>query len=228
MGELSLPHALSRVLVAIPDLRLTVIGAGSRDWWWWGLRLRFGKRVRLIKTIPKEQYLRYLHGATLYVDSFPWLGGTAFPEALILGRHIAGLLGVAWGYSAADELRSGNEDEFVESCLALTRLDHAAIVRQHDVRLKCVENHDPAKVRSRMDEALKFGLTVLPPQEQLKNPPIPKIEELWEKSAISNLPSKRRGNLSSSVRRQIALAHASTMGWMDRASIKLLYYGFLE
>ncbi len=227
IGGMSLAPAMERLLAASPDMRLVVLGGTDRDWWWKPLIRRFGSRVQLINTMPKEQYRDLLQGASLYVDSYPWIGGTAFPEALMLGRSVAGMLGLAWGYSAADDLRSSDEGQFVESCLALIQLDPAALARQQAVRTTCLEHHDPAKVRSRMDEHLVSGHVVCPPPEQLKHPPVPRIEALWEQTGRSNLPSKQRVNLSRAARRKFHLAHARAMGWFNLASLKLMMYGYL-
>lgn len=228
IGSMSLPFALGRLLAAAPALNLKAIGPGGGDWWWWPLRLRFGKRVELVKAVPKDQYRQYLMGCALYVDSYPWLGGTAFPEALMSGCRVAGLHGVAWGYSHADVMRSDDVASFVRDALALVNGEPSALARLDAERERCIRYHDPAQVRARMDQALDRGQCVEPPEGGLIRSGVETIEDAWRRRGRSVLPPRSRSRLVRSDVQRLAREHIAVFGPMSWASIKLAYYGYFK
>ena len=228
IGNMSLPFALGRLLAAAPALSLKAIGPGGGDWWWWPLRLRFGKRVELVKAVPKDQYRQYLMGCALYVDSYPWLGGTAFPEALMSGRRVAGLHGVAWGYSHADVMRSDDVASFVRDALALVNGEPGALARLDAVRERSIQYHAPAQVRARMDQALDHGKRVAPTDGGLVRSGVETIESAWRRGGRSVLPPRSRSSLVRSDVQQLAREHVAVFGPMSWASIKLVYYGYFK
>jgi hypothetical protein len=226
MGDMSLPSALTALLNADGQLKLVVIGASGKDWWWWPLRIKFGHRVKLRKAVPKEQYLQYLNSCALYVDSYPWLGGTAFPEALMRGARVAGLRGLAWGYSCADVLRSVDVEHFVQDSLQLLRNDPRSLSRLDEARVQCILYHEPKAVRQRMDACLEQNLTIPPLDHPLDQWPTAGAEEYWQLKGQSVLPSRKRGALKAPDLKRISMMHAHAFGKMNWSSITLAYYAW--
>lgn len=218
---MSLPTALRRLLLQQP-YRVTAIGPRSRDWWWWPLRLRFPCRVQVVKLLPKEAYQQLLARCSIYVDSHPLLGGTAFPEALMNGCNVSGLRGLAWGYSPADELIVDNVDAFIAHCTALVKGDQAALAAQAKVRELCILHHAPDGVRARMDQAWQADALLAPPCTQAPAPRPERLEQRWSQSATSQVPSRKECPLSASNRRWLTQAHARMMGWHHRSTWSLL------
>lgn len=218
---MSLPAALGRLLRQHP-YQVTVIGPRSRDWWWWPLRLRFPHRVQVVKLLPKEAYQQVLTRCSIYVDSHPLLGGTAFPEALMKGCNVSGLRGLAWGYSPSDELIVDNVDAFIAHCAALAQGNPDALAAQAKVRELCVQHHAPDRVRARMDQAWQSDALLAPPGTQAPTPRPEQLEKHWALSATSQVPSRKECPLSASNRRWLTHAHARMMGWHHRSTWSLM------
>ncbi len=96
-----------------PEFTLYVIG--PHFWvnpWWWGLKLAYPLRLRIRTLMPKEQYIRLLRHAKIYIDSFPVTGGLAFTESAMYGCLPVGIKIPVMGYSALDKYRLKNLEEF--------------------------------------------------------------------------------------------------------------------
>lgn len=105
-GGLSLPDVIEELLAARPDLSFTVIGVrAARDRWWWPLKARHPRRVRLHGLMPYAHYVEAMASADVLLDSYPISGGTAFPEAVWAGRFACALRSPLGGASPADALR---------------------------------------------------------------------------------------------------------------------------
>jgi len=224
---MSLPPVLSKLLAEHPNATLTVLGPKSRDWWWWALRARRGRRARVQQAIPKERYQQLLNTCTVYIDSHPILGGTALPEALMSGCHVAGIRGVAWGYSLADELLSADPDSFLAACAKLVQHDAGTLARQQEVRSSCKQLHDPAAVRCRLSRALS-GELVTPPFDaaDLAADHVRPLESHWEREAHLIHPGKNECPLASKDKQWLARRHLLHFGPFSWSTVKLLFYAF--
>jgi hypothetical protein len=226
---MSLPPVLSRLLAEHPSATLTVLGPKGRDWWWWSLRARHGRRVRVQQATPKERYQQLLSTCTVYIDSHPILGGTALPEALMSGCHVAGIRGVAWGYSLADELLSPDPDAFLAACAELVQQDAEALTRQQEIRSKCKELHDPAAVRSRLNAALSGQRVPLPFDEpHVTTDHVRLLESHWERNARLLHPGKNECLLAHKDKQWLARRHLRHFGPFSWSTLKLLFYAFVR
>lgn len=188
---MSLPSTFGKLLRRHPDFRVTVIGPSNRDWWWWPLRLTQRARFNLTSLMPKDAYMALLRSCSIYVDSHPLLGGTAFPEALMRGCRVAGIRGLAWGYSPADELCSDSEVAFLRQCMALAEGDPAALRHQEQVRARCVTDHAPAGVRERLTHAMVSDELLTPPTSTIPAPSSIGVERGWLRKGEVSLPSRK-------------------------------------
>lgn len=220
VAGMNLPAAFVRLLTTRPCYRLHVIGPKAHNPWWWSLRLRHPRRVRFLKLSAKDAYLEHVRASTIYVDSHPLPGGTAFPEALIQGRLVAGLRGCLWGYSPADQLLSPDVDSFIAHCVALAEADPEALARQEAVRRRCLEFHAPEAVRSRMDDAL--GGDLVPPPPDLGRAPA--VDAAWPATAAWHVPSYRACAVSGADREWLAGEYRRSRGWLDRGAWTLWRY----
>lgn len=221
---MSLPPVLGRLLKRHPTATLTILGPKKQDWWWWPLRLQGGKRVMLSQAIPKENYQGLLSACTIYIDSHPVLGGTALPEALMAGCNVAGIRGVVWGYSCADELLSPDPEAFLHDCEKLLQQDAPALLRQQDTRAQCRALHDPAYVRSRLNDALT-GKRVKPPfahqdTQDFERP----LELFWQRSGRLVHPGKNECQLLPEEKKWLAHCHLQHFGISSWSTLKILFY----
>ena len=188
---MSLPATFGKLLRQHPNFRVTVIGPSKRDWWWWPLRLSQGARFNLTQLMPKDAYMALLRSCTIYVDSHPLLGGTAFPEALMRGCRVAGIRGLAWGYSPADELCSDSEATFMRQCAALAKGEPKALQHQQEVRARCVADHAPTGVRERLSHAMVSDELLPPPNSTIPEPSAEGLEREWHRKGQVLLPSRK-------------------------------------
>lgn len=150
----SLPRVVARLLAARPDAAFTAIGVHPvHDAWWWGLKLRYPRRVRLRQVLPHAEYLSALDAADVLIDSYPITGGTAFPEAVWRGRFACALRSPWGGASPSDALRV----ETWREILALVDEPRRYRERLLECQRSMEEAHGLAHVRARYLAALAAG-----------------------------------------------------------------------
>ena len=218
---MALPPVLDRLLDEQPRSRLTVVGPKATDWWWLRLRVRRFRRVQFSRVVPKGTYRTLLDRCSVYIDSYPMTGGTAFPEALMSGCNVAGIRGVIWGYSFADKLLSTDADTFIQNCAELASGNLVAIQRQQSVRERCIDYHKPVAVRARLDRSLAENRLLDPPQDQLKDLPNPMLEAIWQAAESPQTPLTLRVTFSD--RKWLAKQHRKVFG-IGSGSRRLMFW----
>lgn len=220
---MSLPSTLSKLLRKQPRFRVAVVGPGNRDWWWWPLRLFQGTRFSLTPLMPKDTYMALLRTCAIYVDSHPLPGGTAFPEALMGGVRVAGMRGLAWGYSPADELRCDGEAAFMRQCAALAEGHPETLEQQEEVRARCFADHDPVRVRERLAHALTCDELLTPPPSEMPEPSSDGMEREWLRKGEVSLPSRKECPLKRNDRSWLAHQFAQRPGGLLSRSTWTLF-----
>lgn len=224
----SLPVVLMELLRRDQSIRLKIIGPDSRDYWWWPLRMRGGQRVQMMKAVPRDEYLKLLNDCAYYIDSYPWPGGTAFPEALMRGGLVAAIQGGSSGYSYADVLRSHSAEDFLDVCIKLAAKDDAALRLQAEVRQRCIAFHAPSAVRARMEQGMDPLHIEWPPQEMLARQQIPAAELDWMDNGRSITPSLKKLTLNRAMRAVLLRLHARHFGRLRHSSLKLGFDLYLK
>lgn len=155
---ISFQENIRYLLLSNKALNAVIVGPHWHDYWWWSLKLKFGKRLDLKQKLPYKDYIEYLAICSVYLDSYPVTGGTAFTEALIKGCNVAGLAGPSNGYGMADELKSESLlelDEFVQKIA----MQHPEVMEQEEItRLRAIDFHSPAAVRQRILQTMNNGI----------------------------------------------------------------------
>ncbi|MCC3703430.1 group 1 glycosyl transferase [Rouxiella badensis] len=95
--------------------------------WWWPLKIRYGKRIKILRYLPYEQYLALAKEADFYVDSYPFPGGTAFAEQVLAGKRGIGLISRIQGYSPADKLKRKSIEEVLHT---ISHYDDQGVVEE--------------------------------------------------------------------------------------------------
>lgn len=120
--EVSFPRFVRRVLQSNPNATFLIVGPRiATDFWWWLCKLQFPTRCKVPGPLCHSKYLEELREASVYVDSFPMTGGTAFPEAYAEGIQVAGLNTGIYGYTALDSIKCQSENELFSSVDALLK-----------------------------------------------------------------------------------------------------------
>jgi len=192
--DLSLPIILEKILIAIPHATFLVVGPKFFNYWWWSLRLKFPKRVSIKSAIPYKDYVNQLSKSTVYLDSLPMTGGTAFTEALIQGKSVTSVLGPISGYGMADLLRVTSVDALICSINSLFQNETTAIKQQEQIRLLAINFHATKSVRERLEQTISQG-KMHPPPIGLKPTPLPLwFEHVWNEDGKTIAAGFRNNN----------------------------------
>ena len=154
----SFQEEIKFLLLSNKSLNAVIVGPRWHNYWWWPLKLRFRKRLHLKAKIPYKDYIDYLAICSVYLDSYPVTGGTAFTEALTKGCNVAGLVGPINGYGIADELKSENIIELNEFILNIDRQHAETIEQEKTIRERAVVFHSPTAVRQRILQTINAGV----------------------------------------------------------------------
>ena len=153
-GASSFPEFMDKVLRQRNDVSFLLVGPTGHEPWWKEVKECWGERIRFLGgMIPHSDYIEMMHGADVYVDSFPITGGTAFPEALLNGKLVAGLNNPIQGYSPADELRVQDVQALTRTVIELLDRDPVCISRLETIREKTATSHSLAEFRRRVENA---------------------------------------------------------------------------
>jgi hypothetical protein len=134
------------------DVTVVLVGPDGQEKYWAGTRQKWGNRVNFMGWVSHEKYLDLMRRADVYVDSLPFTGGTAFPEALLNGKLIAGLTNPIQGYSPVDELRAPDIGALVEQVVKLLERDPAATEPIYRLRERAILVHSLICFRERVKE----------------------------------------------------------------------------
>lgn len=178
-ATISLPKLLSSVLDRNAQLQLLVIGAKWTNSWWWAVKARYWSRLSLAKLLPRTEYQNALGKCSLYIDSAPITGGTAFPEALMRGLAVIGLNEGMIGYSVADKLRVA-QCEFSTVATQILSKDPTQTSRQETIRAECKTYHSPLAVRQRIEDAFNNHLSANEPPDFVVPVAVLEFEESWK------------------------------------------------
>ncbi|MEG1112550.1 MAG: hypothetical protein RSE65_17715 [Hafnia sp.] len=124
------------------------------DWWWWSACCRMGKRLNLRRRLGHDDYLAFIARAAAYVDSFPFVGGTAFAEVMGRGVPCFGVLTGSHGYTPADLLKSMSVAELVEEVVKYTKSGERPALDENDIYEVMLAVHDVECVARRVADAL--------------------------------------------------------------------------
>jgi hypothetical protein len=132
------------------DVIFLLVGPTGKEPWWIKVKERWCNRLHFLGQISHGEYLDIMQKADVYVDSFPITGGTAFPEALLNGKRVAGLHSPLEGYSPVDELRARDVSSLTLQVINLLNSDPASIRRIQEIREKAVAIHSIPEFRERV------------------------------------------------------------------------------
>jgi hypothetical protein len=184
----SLQKILDAILKSNNLIKLLIVGAKWHDWWWWWLIIKYQKRIQRFSFLNRTDYYSLMNKSSMYIDSYPVGGGTAFPEALMSGVNVFGLKDGTFGSTCADTLRSESEKELLVNFEKQFSGDLVFMENQRRIRSQCFKFHDIDSVLSRIEFTIKNSNLVLPPDEFIEELPIRYFEIAWRNQSKVNLP----------------------------------------
>jgi glycosyltransferase involved in cell wall biosynthesis len=155
-GTVFFGRFIDELLEQRSDVSFMIVGPTGNEPWWVKVRERWCDRVHFADLMSQDKYFDIMKKADVYVDSFPVTGGTAFPEALLNGKAVAGMHGALEGYSPADELRAGDIHTLTRQVIALLDGDPISVRRIEEIRIRAAEIHSITQFRERV-ENIYFG-----------------------------------------------------------------------
>lgn len=180
----SMPNTIILLLNAIPSANVVIIGPKPLDYWWWYARIKYKRRLIILPRIAHPEYLKIINTASVYLDSIPFIGGTAFTEALLNGLSVTGILSNITGYGYADMLLKKSHTDLIDAVQKLLSYHSISLKEQDLVRSLANIYHSPINVRSRIEKTIKTSQLNQPPQEfNVVLPPV-WFEKEWFKSSI--------------------------------------------
>lgn len=219
-GSHSFQKNLKLIMLAHPDVNAIIVGPRWYDYWWWPIRLRLGKRLKIRAKVPHSKYLEYLGLCSVYLDSYPVTGGTAFTESLISGCSVAGLMGPTNGYGFADNLKSESLSSLLQKVDELGNHDASALNAEAKVRDGAIEFHNPVNVYIRACHSIQTGVLLQPPFSITSNNTLPWFEEIWMARGKPTLPGFRNLDQVKEIFPSVALSAVKFFG-LFRPSVTL-------
>jgi len=144
-GNMKVDELVVPVLNEFVHSKLTVIGVRPfLDFWWWKLKLKYGKRLKLMYATSHSDYTKLVRQSDLYLDSYPMPGGTAFAEQYMTnGQLCSGLTTKYIGYSPLEKYKRTNARAMLKMIMSLSFKNY------YQIDNEMVHYHSPESVKSR-------------------------------------------------------------------------------
>jgi hypothetical protein len=156
IGEFSLENYLDEVLKTDSKLVVYVIGPNYfTSPWLIKTKLKFTSRFFCKTRMGYDDYRKILQMASVYVDSYPVTGGTAFTEALLNDIPVIGVSGCPSGYGYADQLRVTTKIEFKNEINKMLACDPSQIKRHEVLRSHAIDFHGVDAFKDRINNILE-------------------------------------------------------------------------
>ncbi|MDF0729867.1 hypothetical protein P0Y43_03875 [Pseudomonas entomophila] len=158
------------------------------DWWWWRSQFALGRRLTLHRRLGHADYLAFISGASAYVDSFPFVGGTAFAEVMGKGISCFGVLTGTHGYSPADLLKSTSIEKLLDALTYYIQSGSREALDEDDIYRQMLAVHAVERVAERVAGALTAEVGVPPPWPCVKDIDVTAFERIWLERMIPIFP----------------------------------------
>ena len=149
---------ISEILSKFKKTNVTIVGPDIRyDYWWWIPKIKNLKRLNISKNIPFNQYESIITAADLYIDSYPEIGGTAFPEMRGRGIPVTGIVTDAIGYTPFDATKYASSDELVSAIEEFIYKDKSGILAKNndaELLIKAEYAHSKKNIEFRLDNII--------------------------------------------------------------------------
>jgi hypothetical protein len=186
-GRNLVPDMITALLAKTKCLSAVAVGPRIQDTWWIKSRVLNLKRLKIVSKVGRKKYKTFLDKADVFLDSYPLTGGTAFTEALLSGKLVAGPKTALVGYGVADLLRVEIED-LQNYCSLLLKGDKIEKENQERIRVLAAAIHEPAAVAARLQSYIKSsGATV---REELQSELEYKKQEKYIVPSLTGIPKK--------------------------------------
>ncbi|MBA0215039.1 hypothetical protein [Pectobacterium brasiliense] len=103
---------IAHVIKKYPKSKMYVIGCDIiKDPWWIIEKIKYKGKLKLIENVSYDNYLEIIKNASIYIDSHPIPGGTAFSEQYFSHKICTGIASPIQGYSPIELLKEKNVDD---------------------------------------------------------------------------------------------------------------------
>ncbi|MEQ9830880.1 hypothetical protein [Pectobacterium versatile] len=109
--EESFKPLIHKIIKNYPRSKFYIIGCDiTKDLWWIIEKIKHRGSIKLIENVSYDNYLKITKGASVYIDSHPLPGGTAFSEQYFSHKICAGVVSPIQGYSPIELFKEKNID----------------------------------------------------------------------------------------------------------------------
>jgi hypothetical protein len=148
-------------LVKSCNLPIELVGPTGMEKWWTGYLRQYSERVTFHGPLSPAKTQALIKASSVYVDSFPIPGGTAFTQALMSGCTVFGICHSSGGYSMADALRYDSTSEMLNGIVNRAKLGYEPVA-QCIMREQVEKYHAVSAVVDRLIKASKGEPVPLP------------------------------------------------------------------
>lgn len=186
-GRNLVPDTIAALLAKTKCVSAVAVGPRILDTWWIKSRLLNLKRLKIVSKVGRRKYKTFLDIADVFLDSYPVTGGTAFTEALLSGKLVAGPKTALVGYGVADLLRVEIED-LQNYCSLLLKGDKTEMENQERVRVLAAAIHEPSAVAARLQSYINSSEATV--REGLQSELEHKKHEKYIVPSLFGIPTK--------------------------------------
>ncbi|XYQ54717.1 hypothetical protein ACS91J_23625 [Pectobacterium carotovorum] len=145
--EKSFNKIISHVIKKYPKSNIYIIGCDLiKDPWWIIEKIKYRDKIKLIENVNYEKYLKITKDASVYIDSYPIPGGTAFSEQYFSNKTCTGLISPLQGYSPIELLKEKNINDLFTIKRKKDAIQEMELMAQHV--------HSMSAVKDRFNDAL--------------------------------------------------------------------------
>ncbi|MBN3263785.1 hypothetical protein [Pectobacterium brasiliense] len=145
-GE-SFNKIISHVIKKYPKSNIYIIGCDIiKDPWWIIEKIKYRDKIKLIENVNYENYLKITKDASVYIDSYPIPGGTAFSEQYFSNKTCTGLISPLQGYSPIELLKEKSINDLFTIQIKKEEIQEIELMAQHV--------HSMSAVKDRFNDAL--------------------------------------------------------------------------
>ncbi|MBN3116414.1 hypothetical protein H4F46_16090 [Pectobacterium brasiliense] len=138
---------ISHVIKKYPKSNIYIIGCDLiKDPWWIIEKIKYRDKIKLIENVNYENYLKITKDASVYIDSYPIPGGTAFSEQYFSNKTCTGLISPLQGYSPIELLKEKNINDLFTIKRKKDAIPEIELMAQHV--------HSMSAVKDRFNDAL--------------------------------------------------------------------------
>lgn len=155
--DYNFPNFIEKLISANIDFELIILGVDKSKSYWKSLHKY--ENIKLLESVSFPEYQKIISKAHLCLDSWPYFGGTALPNAWMKGLCVTGLYIPIIGVSPIQQVWFRSDEELLKEIQSFYRDYKQSKIYKLNISNKLKEefiiNHGFENIGVRLDNALK-------------------------------------------------------------------------